>query len=144
VPRPAPGSLTLRAHPDVLADAAYIEARRSGAGLLLLDARTQEEFDGSKAEEAVARPGHIPGAVRLDWGALLEEGKFLDKGELRLLFTTAGAAPGKEIVTYCRVGSRATVLYFAARLLGYPVRLYDGSMNDWASRAERAVVGPKP
>lgn len=138
------GSLTPHPRPEVLADAGYIESHRNAAGMLLLDARTEEEFDGTRAEEGVARAGHIPGAVRLEWGTMLEEGKFLDKGELRLLFGSAGAAPGKEIVTYCRVGSRATVLYFAARVLGYPVRLYDGSMNDWASRAERAVVGRSP
>ena len=36
--------------------------------------------------------------------------------------------------------NETVALYFAARLLGYPVRLYDGSMNDWAGRAELPVA----
>jgi thiosulfate/3-mercaptopyruvate sulfurtransferase len=138
-PAPAPASLTVRPQSELLADAAYVNARRTSPAVLLLDARTQQEFDGTVQEEGVTRPGHIPGAVRLDWTELISEGKFRDKGELRPLFAAAGAAPGREIITYCRVGSRASALYFAARLLGYPVRLYDGSMNDWASRAELPV-----
>ena len=138
---PAPGraSLTVRPQPDRLADAAYVNARRANPAALLLDARTQQEFDGTVQEEGVTRPGHIPGAVRLDWTELVSEGRFRDKGELRQLFAAAGAGPGKEIITYCRVGSRASALYFAARLLEYSVRLYDGSMNVWAARPELPV-----
>jgi thiosulfate/3-mercaptopyruvate sulfurtransferase len=139
-PAPARVSLTLRPQPELLADAGYVNARRTDPAVLLLDARTQGEFDGTAPEEGVTRAGHIPGAVNLDWTGLMREGKFRDKGELRQLFAAAGAAPGREIITYCRVGSRASALYFAARLLGYPVRLYDGSMNDWASRAELPVA----
>jgi len=138
-PPPAPTSLTLRPRPEVLADAAYVNARRSDPGVLLLDARNQQEFEGTVLEEGVARAGHIPGAVPLDWTELMSEGRFRDKGDLRQLLAAAGASPTKEIITYCRVGSRASALYFAARLLGYSVRLYDGSMNDWASHAELPV-----
>jgi thiosulfate/3-mercaptopyruvate sulfurtransferase len=138
-PAPARGELTVRVQPELLADAAWVEARRRDPSVLLLDARTQDEFDGTVSEEDVARPGHIPGAVRLDWTETIAGGMFRDKGELRRLFTAAGAGPGREIVTYCRVGSRASAIYFAARVLGYKVRLYDGSMNEWAGRPERPV-----
>ena len=138
-PAPTRASLTVRPQPELLADAGYVNARRTDPAALLLDARTQQEFDGTVQEEGVTRPGHIPGAVRLDWTELIRAGKFRGLDELRELFAAAGAAPGREIITYCRVGSRASALYFAARLLGYPVRLYDGSMNDWAGRAELPV-----
>ena len=133
-------TLTVHPRPEVLADAAWVNAHRKQRGVLLLDARTREEFDGTKAEEGVARPGHIPGAVQLDWTTMLTDGRFREEGELSRLFTAAGATAGKEIVTYCRVGSRASALYFAARLLGYRVRLYDGSMNEWAGKRELPVV----
>lgn len=132
-------SLTVRPRAELLADAAYVNQHRGNPGVLLLDARTQEEFDGTVQEEGVARPGHIPGAVRLEWSELMSEGKFRDKGDLRQLLSTAGAGPAREIVAYCRVGSRASAVYFAARLLGYSARLYDGSMNDWAGRADLPV-----
>jgi thiosulfate/3-mercaptopyruvate sulfurtransferase len=143
-PPAARGALTIRVQPDLLADAAWVEAQRQNPSVLLLDARTLDEFEGTVTEEGVARPGHIPGAVRLDWTETIADGMFRDKGELRQLFAAAGAGPGREIVTYCRVGSRASALYFAARLLGYKVRLYDGSMNDWAARPERPVERKKP
>ena len=138
-PEPAPARLTVRLKPEILADADYVNAKRTAPTVLLLDARTQDEYDGTVLEEGVTRAGHIPGAVRLDWTETITDGKFRDKGELRQLFATAGAAPGKEIIAYCRVGSRASALYFAARVLGYSVRMYDGSMNEWSRRAELPV-----
>jgi thiosulfate/3-mercaptopyruvate sulfurtransferase len=137
------GRKTLSVHPrpELVADAAYVNAHRKSKSVLLLDTRSREEYDGAKVEEGVARPGHIPGAVSFDWTTTIADGRFRDRGELRRLFTAAGATSGKEVVTYCRVGTRASAVYFAARLLGYRVRLYDGSMNEWAGRAELPVVG---
>ena len=141
-PAPARGNLTLHPQPTLLADAAWVEAHRSDPRVALLDARSREEFEGTKQEEGVARPGHIPGAQNLEWSTLLADGRFRSRSDLQQLLAGAGATPGKELVSYCRVGTRASALYFVGRLLGYPVRLYDGSMNDWASRKELPVVGP--
>ena len=39
----------------------------------------------------------------------------------------------RTIVVYCRTGMQASFDYFLARYLGYPdVRLYDGSLEEWA------------
>lgn len=143
-PAPSRASLTITPRPEVLADARWVDTHRSDEKVLVLDARTREEFDGVKSEAGESRPGHIPGAVNLDWTATLAGGKFLETGRLRRLLTDAGAAPGKEIVTYCRVGTRASALYFVARLLGYPVRIYDGSMNEWAGIPALPVVKSGP
>ena len=144
LPTPPATRTRLSLHPlaNVLADAAWVEAHRSDPRVALLDARSREEFEGTKLEEGVARPGHIPGAQNLEWSTLLTEGRLRARSDLQQLFAGAGATPGKELITYCRVGTRASALYFVGRLLGYPVRLYDGSMNDWASRKELPVVGP--
>lgn len=144
-PAPARGAVTLHPKPELLADAAFVNANRGRAETVLLDARNQEEFDGTKLEDGVARPGHIPGARLLDWSTLLEGNRFKPKEELARLFGEAGAGTGRELVAYCRVGTRASALYFAGRLLGFRMRLYDGSMNDWASHSELPVsLGPKP
>jgi thiosulfate/3-mercaptopyruvate sulfurtransferase len=137
-------TLSVHPRPALVADAAWVLAHRKSKAVLVLDARSKEEYDGTKTEEGVARPGHIPGAVSFDWTTTVADGRFREQGELRRLFTAAGATDGKEVVTYCRVGTRASAVYFAARLLGYRVRLYDGSMNEWAGRRELPVVGPKP
>ena len=145
-PSPAPvrSTLSLTPRPELLADAQWVDAHRRDALVVLVDTRTKEEFEGTRIEEAVARPGHIPGAVNLNWTATIADGKFREPGALRQLLAGVGAPPGKELVTYCRVGSRASVLYFVGRLLGYQVRLYDGSMNEWAGRPELPVATGAP
>jgi thiosulfate/3-mercaptopyruvate sulfurtransferase len=50
------------------------------------------------------------------------------------MFDAAGVQPGDTVAAYCHVGGQATMVLLAARLLGHPVRLYDGSMADWNER----------
>jgi thiosulfate/3-mercaptopyruvate sulfurtransferase len=79
--------------------------------------------------------GHIDGARQLTWGSLVgPDGRFLPVGELRAKLTSAGATPGKPVVSYCMIGMRASVVYFVARHLGLDARLYDGSIVDWSRR----------
>lgn len=143
-PLPPRGALTVHPRPELLADVEYVNAHRADPGVVVIDARNQEEFEGSKLEDAVARPGHIPGARNLDWTATLSEGKFLGRAALGQLLVKTGANPGTEIITYCRVGTRASVVYFVGRLLGLKVRLYDGSMNEWAARVDLPIVKGPP
>jgi thiosulfate/3-mercaptopyruvate sulfurtransferase len=48
------------------------------------------------------------------------------------------------VVAYCHIGQQATAVLFAARTLGHPVRLYDGSFEDWSRRTELPVEGGTP
>ena len=92
----------------------------------------------------VKRPGHIPGAVNVDWILNLTETKpqqFKPSTELARLYREAGATPEKEIVVYCRTGVRASHAYFVLRLLGFPrVRLYDGSYVEWSADPDLPVA----
>ena len=38
----------------------------------------------------------------------------------------------KPKVVYCFIGQTASVVYMAGRILGYPMKLYDGSMQEWS------------
>ena len=49
-----------------------------------------------------------------------------------------------RVVTYCWVGYRASTTYLAARAVGLPVKLYDGSYEDWARRKLPLNTGAKP
>jgi thiosulfate/3-mercaptopyruvate sulfurtransferase len=51
--------------------------------------------------------------------------------ELGKYFTPV-ATKEKEIVTYCFIGQTASVVYLAGRILGYNMKLYDGSMQEWS------------
>jgi len=43
------------------------------------------------------------------------------------------------LVTYCDIGMQATVPYFAARLAGREVKLYDGSFEKWSAKPELPI-----
>lgn len=87
---------------------------------------------------------HIPGAVNIPFSSIVDDSMmFKDKSQLSQLFNAAGIQSGSRLVTYCHIGQQACLLYFAARLNGFPVQLYDGSYEDWSSRRELPVVNLK-
>lgn len=111
-------------------------------GILMLDGRSPEEYSGQRVggpggpDVGAVRYGRIPGAKHLYFEELLDANKaFKPVSELEHLVAARGAALDREIVTYCRMSHRATVLYFAlTQLLGYrKVRVYDGSWTEWGN-----------
>lgn len=131
-------------HPDRLADRTWVRAHLKDPSIILVDARSPGEFDGKVPGRQIRRPGHIPGAVNVDWVRNLttaEPRQFRAGAELARLYGVSGAPPDKEIVVYCRTGMRASHTYFVLRLLGYPrVRLYDGSYVEWSADATLPVA----
>ena len=129
--RPVPRvsrQFTLRVNPAVRASLADV----SGAtDLKLVDTRSREEYNGET--EIDEKPGHIPGAVNIVWQDLLgEDGRLLGSQEkVRRLLAKAGISQGDRIVTYCKVGARASVGYLAFQQLGYDVLVYDASYAEW-------------
>ena len=60
------------------------------------------------------RYGRIPGAKHLHFEDMLDAGKsFRDAGEIARLVEAQGAGPQRDIIAYCRLSHRATVIYFA-------------------------------
>jgi thiosulfate/3-mercaptopyruvate sulfurtransferase len=111
-------------------------------GTVLLDVRSPEEYRGERvappgrADDGAERAGRIPGAVHLHFSDLLQEdGCFKPPEDMRGLCEACGVTPDKEVVVYCRLSHRASLVSLAlTRLLGYPrVRNYDGSWTEWGS-----------
>jgi thiosulfate/3-mercaptopyruvate sulfurtransferase len=118
----------------VTVDADYVTARIGRKGFAFLDTRTTPEYVGSGTRSGLPSEGHIAGARQLEWEQLFSDARaatFLDADALKKLYGDR-VAPGDTVITYCLVGYRASMTYFGARLLGYPVRLYDGSYQEWA------------
>jgi len=140
-PKVAPGDFKPDTRSSVIATADWVKNHLNDPGIKLVDARSPEEYAGSPAQGA--RSGHIPGAVNLEWKRLLNPGDaptLAEIPELQRLFTGAGVEPAQEVVAYCQSGTRASLLYFALRLLGYPrVRMYDGSWSEWGANSNLPV-----
>ena len=149
-----PGSLSLTARPDILASADWIRAHLGDSTLLLVDGRSVGEYAATDSSERLPRFGHIPGGVSLPWEETFTDESAALNGTpsrlkspeaLRKLLASAGVREGRDVVTYCTVGLRASHLYFVARYLGIRPRIYDGSMSEWSRRSELPMVrGPTP
>jgi thiosulfate/3-mercaptopyruvate sulfurtransferase len=95
-------------------------------GLVLLDVRTQLEFDGTAATPCDPRHGHIPGARHLPLDRLLACTSAEQVRELVAL------PQGTEILAYCHTGQRSGFAVHVLRAAGYEARNYPGSWHEWS------------
>jgi thiosulfate/3-mercaptopyruvate sulfurtransferase len=121
-----------------------VRARLGQVGRLLLDVRSPEEYRGERVspppgfDHGAERKGHIPGAVHLYFRDILhDDDTFKTTAQMLSRLARVGLRPDspEEIVTYCRLSHRATLVWFAlAYLLGFShVKVYDGSWTEWGS-----------
>jgi thiosulfate/3-mercaptopyruvate sulfurtransferase len=110
----------------------------------ILDTRSDGEYYGRTVR--ARRGGAIPGAVHLEWtNNLAADGRFRKPDDLRSMYSAAGIAPDREIITYCQGGYRAAHSYLALRILGFPrVRAYVGSWKEWGDREDLPIEQPRP
>jgi thiosulfate/3-mercaptopyruvate sulfurtransferase len=109
----------------------------------VIDVRSNGEWEGSNSRGNL-RTGHIPDALHLEWTDMIEQDdkrKFLKADNMLKLLEKAGFNKGKPVVTYCQGGIRAAHMAFVLELLGYSdIRVYDGSMYEWANRDDTPLV----
>jgi thiosulfate/3-mercaptopyruvate sulfurtransferase len=132
-PPAASGHLTVRPTAGIAVDGAWVKSHLESPDVRVLDVRTTEEWNA----------GHLPGATLVLWQDLYSDQrslKFKSPDELRALFTRAGVKPGQQVVTYCAVGMRASLMYWAALASGLPARVYVGSWQDWQRDSTNPVV----
>lgn len=97
----------------------------------VVDARVKRWFDGDPTGNP--RDGHIKGALNLPFPDMLDSlGRFKVVDSLAKNFNTVLPGKDKEIVLYCFIGQTACVDYLAGRALGYQLKVYDGSMQEWS------------
>ncbi len=116
---------------NLLVDKDYVlKDLNSGAGVIV-DARMQRFYDGEPTGNP--RDGHITGAKNIPFTDMVDQSNlFKPQSELQAYFTPVVPDKTKEVVTYCFIGQTASVVYVAGRILGYDMKLYDGSMEEWS------------
>ena len=144
-PPPKPGKLTARPAQPIVVDADFVKSHIHTTGYTIVDARNTIFYDGPIQEPSATSsmghpmpkvvPGHVPGAVNIVFETVFDDtGHLLPEARLRELFTQAGVKPNDTVIGYCHVGQQATAMLFGAEALGYDVKLYDGSFQDWKRR----------
>ncbi|HEY7081271.1 MAG TPA: rhodanese-like domain-containing protein [Nitrososphaeraceae archaeon] len=126
-PSPANKPFSSQLDKSIRADAQMIKDKMSAGQCIVVDARTPQEHFQAR----------IPESVLHNWEeGIGHDGKmFKERDELILDFEKKGISKDKEIICYCHSGTRASHTYLQLKEAGYnDVRLYDGSIIDWAQR----------
>ena len=130
-----PGTLSpLRTQP-VIASLEDVQKAQTAKTVKILDARDRAFYDGTQegGNQAARNRGHIPGALSVPYSSVYAaDGTLKTDAELLAIFKDAGVEAGDTVITYCHIGQQATSTLFAARTLGFSVKLYDGSMDEWS------------
>lgn len=132
-------ALTINSTRELIVDAEWISKNLASPEITIVDARAKNFFDGKGG--GTARQGHIKGAKNLVFSSLVDStNKFKSQNELQQLFENVGIKKSTMLVAYCHVGQQATLVYFAATMLGYKVKVYDGSFEDWNYHDDRYPI----
>jgi thiosulfate/3-mercaptopyruvate sulfurtransferase len=83
----------------------------------VVDARTEEDFEY----------GSIPGSINIPYESVLEGDKITDEAALERTFAVLNRE--RPVVVYTQTGFKASVVWFALKLMGFDAKLY--SYQDW-------------
>lgn len=138
---PAPVAYNAELNEERRASVAHILARLGDEDFAIWDARSEEEFNGTRM--VAQRSGHIPGASWFEWTDMMDRKRALrlkDLDSIRNHLQTLGLTPDKEIITHCQSHHRSGLSYLVGRILGYPhIKAYDGSWSEWGNRPDTPI-----
>lgn len=115
----------------VLVDKDYVSNSLQSPSAVVVDARLKRFYDGDATGNP--RDGHITGAKNIPYPDLIDS-SFMFKPVDKLNGYFQPVVPDKktEVVAYCFIGQTASVVYMAGRILGYNMKVYDGSLQEWS------------
>lgn len=113
----------------------YVLSALNTSTKLVVDARMKRWYDGDVTGNP--RDGHITGAFNIPYPDMVDSANSIKPAAiLEKNFSVVAPDKTKELVLYCFIGQTACVDYLAGRSLGYTIKVYDGSMQEW-SRDEK-------
>ncbi len=109
--------------------------------LAILDARSLEEFQGTKL--FATRGGHIPGAKHLEWSDAIDPLRnqtFRSDQVLQQMLDDRGITRRHEVIVHCQTHRRSSLTYVMLKHLAYDnVRAYPGSWSEWGNRRDTPI-----
>ncbi|SUZ31037.1 3-mercaptopyruvate sulfurtransferase [Roseibaca ekhonensis] len=126
--------MTVQRQPHLVKDVSQVAAAIKLRDWQIVDARSASRFRGDEPEPREGlRAGHMPGALNLPFGTLLQaDGTLKRDKDLRAAFEDAGVDLDRRIITTCGSGVTAAVLSLGLEVLGHRDHaLYDGSWSEW-------------
>jgi thiosulfate/3-mercaptopyruvate sulfurtransferase len=133
--------------PDLSASRKDVEAAIDDPETILLDVRSELEFDGERfwpsgATEGAGRAGHLPGAVNLPIDLFrTPDGALRSAAEMDAALNERSITRDKAIITYCTIANRASHVWLGlTEVLGYPqVSVYYPSWVDWGRDSDTPI-----
>ena len=137
---PVAGNFVARFDDAAYASTTGVQAALGKDDVLLLDARTEEQFIGEAKHGKALQAGHIPGAVLQSQADAYNASTNQLKSVAELTQIYAEHAD-KPIISYCNTGHWAATNWFVlSEVLGRKdVKLYDGSMVEWTANSENPL-----
>lgn len=119
---------------NLLVDKNYVLNVLNTKSAEVVDARAKRWYDGDPTGNP--RDGHIAGAKNIPYPDMIDSTNSIKPADaLERKFTTVVPDKQIELVVYCFIGQTASVDYLVGRSLGYKMKLYDGSMQEWSRDA---------
>jgi len=147
LPHPVATTIEPAFDPSLVRDIDSVRQTLATRDAQVIDARPGPRFRGEVPEpRAGLRGGHMPGALNVPWGELVEaDGAMKSADALRAAFEAAGVDLGRPIVTTCGSGISASILALALAVLGRDdVPVYDGSWSEWGAADAGTPVATGP
>jgi len=138
---PEAKTFPLNINTSLLIDKEQMRESLSDPSLIKLDVRDLDEWMGESSSpygvDFCPRKGRIPGAVLIEWYALMKEKDgvvmFRPKEEIQAIAREVGITPDSSVNIYCFKGARASNTFVALSEAGIKdLRIYFASWNEWS------------
>ena len=127
-------------NPGTLISCDEIKEKLGEPQFAVWDARSASEYRGEAGNNR--HLGHIPGAVNMDWLHAMDRNRDLrirDYAELITKLQAMGLTPDMEVATHCQSHHRSSFTWLVGKALGFNIRGYAGSWNEWGNRDDTPI-----